>query len=73
MVQSGRKTLEIAGIELDLEDAEGDRKAEAPLLKTHKKADGEAVEVFRTLSETVEEAASRIADAVAIFSVAKAG
>lgn len=77
------KANEIAEIELDLEEAKGDKKAEAPLLKKHKKADGEAddirkeygeaVEVFRTLSETVEEAASRIADAVAKFSAAKTG
>lgn len=64
------KANEIAEIEMDLEEAEGDKKAEAELLKKHKKADseataireayGKATEALRTLFDTVKEAREKI-------------
>jgi chromosome segregation ATPase len=77
------KANEIAEIEADLDDAKGDKKAEADLLKKHKKADGEAeairkdygqaMEVFRTLSGLVESASERVASAAGRFSAVKTG
>jgi chromosome segregation ATPase len=77
------KANEIAEIEADLDDAKGDKKAEAELLKKHKKADGEAsairkdyaqaTEVFRTLSGLVESASERVATAAGRFAAIKTG
>jgi chromosome segregation ATPase len=77
------KANEIAEIEADLDEAKGDKKAEAELLKKHKKADGEAdglreeyaraMEVFRTLSDVVSEARGRVDAATDRFEAAKAG
>ena len=67
------KVNEIAEIEEDLKGAKGDKKAEADILKKHKKADAEAddlrdeyneaVKVFATLSEVVDKALEAVGDA----------
>lgn len=77
------KANEIAEIEADLEDAKGDKKAEAELLKKHKKADAEAtalreayakaMEVFQTLSDVVSEARGKVDGATDKFESARAG
>lgn len=77
------KANEIAEIEMDLDSAEGDKKAEAELLKKHKKADaeatalreayGKATEALRTLFETVAEAREKIDTAADKLSAVEAG
>ncbi len=71
------KVNEIAEIEEDLKAAKGDKKAEAEILKKHKKADGEAdalreeyneaVKVFATMTETQRDAADKVAEAADAF------
>lgn len=77
------KCNEIADIEIDLEGAKGDKKAEAELLKKHKKADGEAedirtqygeaVKVFITISDSIDEAGAAAASAIEKFSALRSG
>lgn len=77
------KANEIAEIEQDLEEAKGDKKAEAPLLKKHKKADGEcddlrkeyaeAMEVFRAMSDAISDLRSQLDAAADKFESARSG
>ncbi|MFN0115730.1 MAG: hypothetical protein ACKVPY_13750 [Paracoccaceae bacterium] len=77
------KVNEIAEIEEDLKGAKGDKKAEAEILKKHKKADGEAdelreeyntaVQVFETLSDVINEATEAVTAAVGKFEGFSAG
>jgi chromosome segregation ATPase len=77
------KANETAEIEQDLEGAKGDKKAEAPLLKKHKKADGEcddlrkeyadAMEVFRAMSDSLSDLRKQVDAAMDKLEAARVG